>query len=106
MFFNQPLLSPLLLAPLLLGRLLLVPLLLLGALLLLLVALLLLALRCSWRYTSSNSELYTGDPATFSVRARFAMASSGTLDMKPAHARDRTEHGRQLRVRVHTVDGG
>lgn len=86
MFFNQPLLSPLLLVPLLLGRSLVVPLRLLALLPLLLLALLLalLLLRCSWRYTSSNSELYTGDPATFRVFCRFAIASSGTLDMNPA----------------------
>lgn len=84
MFFNQPLLSPLLLVPLLLGRSLVVPPRLLALLPLLLLALLLLALRCSWRYTSSNSELYTGDPATFRVFCRFAIASSGTLDMNPA----------------------
>jgi hypothetical protein len=83
MFFNQPLLS--LLVPLLLARLLVVPPRLLAVLpLLLLPLLLLLAVRCSWRYTSSNSELYTGDPATFSAFCRFDIASSGTLDMNPA----------------------
>lgn len=87
MFFSQPLLSPLLLLPLLLPRLLVVPLLLLALLLAELPALLLLALRCSWRYTCSKSALYTGEPATFRAFCRFAMASSGTLAMNPAHGR-------------------